>query len=168
MMMPAVTVEFALIEAMHLARLVDEFIDLLGSADAEDPAIARLTPNAYPDDADAASVFTNSTRTDLLDRRLRDAQAVRVDLRCFDPNVDLPSEKAALAPRTVTIANDNVDAWLRTLTALRLVIATRLGVSTEADLDPNDDRFDVYDWLGYRLELIIEASDDVSLTSDDA
>ena len=48
-------------------------------------------------------------------------------------------------------------AWLRTLAALRLVLASRLGIRTEDDHDPEDPRFGVYDWLGYRLELLVRA-----------
>jgi Tfp pilus assembly protein PilN len=42
-----------------------------------------------------------------------------------------------------------VTAWLRTLTAVRLVMATRLGITTEAEQD-DDPRFGVYNWLGFR------------------
>ena len=41
---------------------------------------------------------------------------------------------------------------MRTLTAIRLVIASRLGIEDEDDRDEDDPRFGVYDWLGYRLE----------------
>ncbi len=38
-------------------------------------------------------------------------------------------------------------------------IAERLGIESDDDHDPDDARFGVYDWLGYRLELVIEAAD---------
>ena len=51
-----------------------------------------------------------------------------------------------------------VAAWLRTLTSVRLVMATRLGVIDDDDGDrPDDPRFGVYDWLGFRLESLLQA-----------
>ena len=58
------------------------------------------------------------------------------------------------------IATADVDAWLRTLTAIRLVVATRLGITSDDEQSGDDGRHDVYDWLGYRLELLIEAADE--------
>ena len=47
-------------------------------------------------------------------------------------------------------------AWLRTLTAVRLVIATRLGITSEEEQD-DDARFGVYNWLGFRLDGLLQA-----------
>ena len=66
-------------EAAHLAGLVTQFAELLEDADdapPDDPAIARLVPDAYADDAEAAQEFRDLTERDLLDRRRRMPRAV--------------------------------------------------------------------------------------------
>ena len=155
---PPIAVSAATIEGMHLARLVDDFMDLLRDSEGDDPGVARLTPTAYPDDDDAAAVFASATRADLLDRRLHDARVMRTALQVFDPDAEVTDEGARV-PRDVVVRREDVDAWLRTLTAIRLVIATRLGI-TDDEPDVGGDGQAVYDWLGYRLELLIEAVDE--------
>ena len=60
------------------------------------------------------------------------------------------------------IPGEAIDAWLRTLTALRLVIANRLGIESDDDThDPEDPRYGVYDWLGYRLDGLVRAADEL-------
>lgn len=159
--MTAVTIviPITVIEELHLAQLVDDFLELIDtSRDATDPAIARLTPSPYPDDADAAADFAESTRDDLLDRRLLDARRVRAALGTFPDGIEA-LEGEALTTRDLLVAADEIDPWLRTLTAIRLVIATRLGITTD-DQVGDDGRHDVYEWIGYRLELLIQAADD--------
>lgn len=151
-----VLLPLARIEGRHLADLVDQFADLLHETEAEhDPGIARLTPDLYPDDPDASAEYARATADDLLDRRIADARVVRAGLQNF-----VDGDGDDLDPLDVVIAEDDLDAWLRALAALRLVIATRLGVTEGADdHDPDDPRFGVYDWLGYRLDGLIEAAD---------
>lgn len=155
-----IVLSIAVLEGVHLARLVDDFRDLLADRADDDPAVQRLTPDAYPDDQEASGAFAASTRDDLLDRRLADAVAVRTALAPFDVDVEPMSEEDAMAPRDLVISEDDLDAWLRTLTAIRLVIAERLGITVE-DQSTDDGRGDIYDWLGYRLELLIQAADEV-------
>ncbi|PRB19281.1 hypothetical protein CQ042_00465 [Microbacterium sp. MYb62] len=148
-----------MIEGFHLAQLVDDFLELIDtSRDSGDPAIERLTPSPYPDDPDSATDFAASTRGDLLDRRLADARRMREALSAVAGRGE-PLEHEALDTRDVLIAADDVDAWLRTLTAIRLVVATRLGITSD-EQSSTDGRHDVYDWLGYRLELLIQAADE--------
>ena len=159
--MTAVTIviPITVIEELHLAQLVDDFLELIDtSRDAADPAIARLTPSPYPDDPDAAAGFAESTRDDLLDRRLHDARRVRATLGTFPDGIE-SLENEALTTRDLLVSADEIDPWLRTLTAIRLVIATRLGITSD-DQVGEDGRHDVYDWIGYRLELLIQAADE--------
>ena len=44
------------------------------------------------------------------------------------------------------------------LAAIRLVLATRLGIRSEEDHDVDDPRFGIYDWLGYRLDGLVQAA----------
>lgn len=156
----AIIMPITVIEEFHLAQLVDDFVELVeGSRDVGDPAIARLTPSPYPADPEAAREYADTTRDDLLDRRLADAHRVRSALGEFREGVDALAEEEALLTREVSIPIETLDAWLRTLTAIRLVIATRLGITSD-DRTTTDGRHDVYDWLGYRLELLIQAGDE--------
>lgn len=157
-----IVISLAHLEGVHLAQLVDDFTELVGAdRDVQDPAIARLTPTPYPEDVEAADSFAASTREDLLDRRLLDAQTVRNALSGFRTDGEL-TEDEALAPHDVVMRAGDVDAWMRTLTALRLVIAIRLGITSDDHHDPEDDRYGIYDWLGYRLETVIQAADEIS------
>ena len=149
----------ARIEGTHLARLVDEFRELLTtSRPEEDPAVARLVPDAYPDDLEASLAFSEGTQGDLLDRRTRDAAVVRSALEPFLTPIE--NEDDALTPIDVVIPDADFDAWLRTLSAMRLVMASRLGIAAEDAHDPEDPRFGVYDWLGYRLDGLLTAIED--------
>lgn len=145
------------IEAGHLADLVGQFTELVNATPADpDPALERLTPDAYPEDAEASREFRSLTRGDLLHRRAHDAAVVKRALEGIAP---LDGTDDDFAPADIAIPGDQVDAWLRTLTAVRLVIANRLGIASEDDHDPSDPRFGVYDWLGYRLDGLVQAAD---------
>ncbi|MGC0420819.1 DUF2017 domain-containing protein [Embleya sp. AB8] len=135
----------------------------LGSADApstpDDPALARLLPDAYADDAEAAAEFRRYTETDLRLRKRDNARIVLADLADL---VDLtePPDAEELRARggehRVVLDEAGVQAWLGTLNDLRLVIGTRLEVTEdmeefEAKLAEDDPRrwlFAVFHWLG--------------------
>jgi hypothetical protein len=150
---PVLRIPMEEIEAQQLASLVDQFLDLLRDTEiGEDAALDRLTPSVYPQDPDASAEFADATSADLLDRRAADARVVREALR-------VGPDDTGTVPGDLTIRAADVDAWLRTLAALRLVIASRLGVEDDPAPDPEDPRLGVYEWLGYRLDLLVEAAD---------
>ncbi len=157
-----VRIRMARVEGAQLAQLVDDFRELVGAnRDVEDPAIGRLVPDPYPEDEDSSRAFREATRDDLLDRRALDADIVRTALAGMRGDIDEMSQGEAFAEHDFEIPVSAVDAWTRTLTALRLVIAQRLGIERDDDHDPEDPRYGVYDWLGYRLELTINAADEL-------
>jgi hypothetical protein len=157
-----ITTTFAFLEGLHLFRLVEDFRELIGAdRDLADPAVVRLTPTPYPDDAEAAHAFASSTREELLDRRVLDADTVRPALKLFEVDTDSLREEDALAAHDIAIDETDVDSWLRTLTAIRLVIAERLGITADDQPIDDDERSGVYEWLGYRLELLIQAADEL-------
>lgn len=153
-----VTISIAWIEGRNLLLLIDEFIGLVeGPRSPADPALARLTPIAYPDDDVAAAEFRRGTSDQLLDRRRRDAEEVRADLAGFAGEQD--DSRDVLEAHEVVLAAARVDPWLRTLAAIRLVVASRLGIDRDDRHAVDDPRFHVYDWLGYRLEDLIQRAD---------
>ncbi|MDL5350404.1 DUF2017 domain-containing protein [Microbacterium sp. zg-YB36] len=163
-----VVLELTLIEGAHLADLVTQFADLLadrpadGTTVPDDPAIARLVPDAYREDAEAAREFRALTSADLLDRRLDDAGAVLQDLSPDGVPLDASNldDDTLMHTFVVRLPPERSRAWLRTLNALRLVLATRLGIDTEDDHAAGDPRFAIFDWLGYRLDGLVAALDD--------
>lgn len=152
--------EFALVEAAHIRSLVTQFRDLVAADAHDDPAVLRLVPDAYSDDADAAAEFRRLTERELLDRRTAEADTVLEALT----SAAVPAEPGAISedatrPVTIAIQRTDLDSWLRTFAALRLVLASRLGISSADDRDEEDPRFAIYDWLGYRLEFLIASAD---------
>lgn len=152
-------VPMARVEGAQLLELLDDFRDLVADRDSADPAVERLTPTAYPGDDEAASAFREATQHDLLDRRVSDVDVVRTRLDALRADVSSLSHGEAFTEHDVAIREDEVDAWIRTLAALRLVIASRLGISDDDSVPTDDPRHGVYDWLGYRLEVIVQAAD---------
>lgn len=144
------------IEAANLAELLRQFRELMDAADQSDPAVERLAPDAYPGDAEASRQFHDLTASDLLARRHADAETV---LATLGAPVEVPrTETEAREEIMLTLSPDQLEAWLRALAALRLVMASRLGVSDEDDHDEDDPRYGIYEWLGYRLETLIQSA----------
>ena len=121
---------------------------------SEDPVLRRMFPNAYPHDADASSDFRRFTERGLRTTKVTDAGWCWRTWRHRAGSTDL------------RVAPEHVEAWLRTLTSVRLAVATRLGVTDAesaeqlADLDESDPRsymVSVYDWLGFAQETMVGA-----------
>jgi len=160
--MTDLTVGMSRIEAAHLMGLVGQFLDVLDASppgDSTDPAVRRLTPDAYPDDGDASAEFRSMTQSDLLDRRRDDARVVLAGLGNAGADPDALTEENSLDTVSLRLTTDDMASWLRALAALRLVLAERLGIATEDDHDDEDARFAIYDWLGYRLDALVQEVD---------
>lgn len=117
-----------------------------------DPALARLLPDAYADDADAASEHRHLTESSLIERKAGNARTVAAALQSDGGPVPVRLDPAA------------VQAWLRTLTDLRLTLAARLEIVQDGDEGRADDdrdlaMLDVYDWLGALQGTLIECLD---------
>lgn len=151
------------IEANYLAGLVREFVMLLESAEHEpDAALDRLNPSVYPDDPEAAAEFRRLTQSDTLNKRLADAHVLLSGLAPHLFGDEDPPQVLDEDPEVakIAIAPGELDPWLRTLTALRLVIATRLGIDDSGEPeDPKDERFGVYEWLAYHLTGLLHAAE---------
>lgn len=122
----------------------------------DDPALARLFPDAYAGSAEA-SQFRRVTEQGLLNRKIQDAMTVTAELGMGAP----PADEDDAEPIEVEVTPETLPAWVRTLTALRLAIAARIGLDSEADyarlLDEHDTRGTVlvYDWLAAILESML-------------
>ncbi len=106
-----------LTEAEQLARLV-------GMGDAvdrpTDPALLRLLPDVDPDDPERSAEFRRLTDFDLRESKLAN---LRTALHSLGASGRIVLDDAAQR------------AWLTALTDVRLVVASRLGLETDADLD---------------------------------
>lgn len=122
-------------------------------APPDDPALARLLPDAYGDDPEAATEFRRYTEQDLRAGKRADASTVLATL-------------APLADRggRLVLDREQADAWLGCLNDLRLVLGTRLEVTEETELDPRADdpraqALQVYGWLGWLQESLLGCID---------
>jgi Domain of unknown function (DUF2017) len=117
----------------------------------QDPALARLLPDAYRDDPDAAGEFRRFTEQSLRTAKQASARTVLETLPSGGGPVKLSGEQA--------------QSWLRALNDVRLALGVRLGVTEEfeeqwQELDPLDPRsaaFEVYAWLGGVQESLVQA-----------
>ena len=125
-----------------------------GGLDASDPVIARLFPPAYRDDPKAEQEFRRFTQS--AQRRTKIEQA-RVVLNA------LLETNAGRDPAIVRMTD--VEAWIKTITAIRLTLSVRLGIETADDVDeleeldsdePKGVLYGMYEWLGYFLEGLID------------
>lgn len=156
-----IVLELARIEAAHLAGLVVQFDELLEESDdsGDDPAVLRLVPDAYAD-PEAAREFREVTEGDLLGRRRADAARVLATLADVGELGDDLDDPAFVEQVAIVLDRDDVQSWLRTLAAIRLVLATRLGIIDDDQHDHEDPKYGIYDWLGFRLDGLVNALDD--------
>jgi hypothetical protein len=119
-----------------------------------DPALLRLLPDAYPDDAEATEEFRRYTDATLRDGMHADLLAVRESLLVIGENGH------------ASLDDDLAQAWLRVLNRVRLVLAVRLGIESASDQDnlalidaddPRTGRFLLYEWVGYLLSDLLSA-----------
>lgn len=121
------------------------------AAPPDDPVLARLLPDAYRDDTEAAGEFRRFTEQELRSGKVAAAQTV------LDT---LPEEGGR-----IELTEQDAQAWLRALNDVRLVLGVRLDITEDIaqrsqDLDPADPRSAylwIYDWLTYLQETLVRA-----------
>ena len=117
----------------------------------EDPVLARLLPDGYRDDPDAAGEFRKYTEPALRSAKHAAAQEM------LDT---LPEEGGRFQ-----LTQDQAMSWLKALNDVRLALGVRLGVTEEFEeqwgrLKPDDPQwsaFEVYAWLGAVQESLVQA-----------
>jgi hypothetical protein len=132
-------------ERALLRRLPADLIALL-AADPDDPALRRLRPSAYEDDPEAEDEYRHLMEGELEAGR-------REALRLLAETADRDR-----------LTTEELDAWLRALTDLRLALGTRLDVTEEVyerAIDPRDPQayeLSVFAYLSWLQEQAVEAA----------
>jgi hypothetical protein len=116
-----------------------------------DPILARLFPDAYADDDDAAAEFRRLAQGDLSAGKLAALETLRSSIGERGGDVTLDEEAAG--------------HWLTGLNDLRLTLGTLVGVTDDntdelAALprsDPRADLFAIYDFITYLQGTLVEA-----------
>lgn len=152
-------------EVELLEQLLGQMVDLLDVPDVEkdpdplaalvgmdgptekpaDPALARLFPDGYTDDKEAASEFRMFTEPELRNKKTMCARIAQATLEHWH-------EKSELT-------DDQAQSWLLALNDMRLTLGTRLGIGEVMDdnFDPDEPGFHLYDWLTYLQGTLVEA-----------
>ena len=144
-------------ESAESADLFDDLEKMFNETSAappeapEDPVLARLLPDAYQDDDEAAGEFRKYTESSLREAKKYFAQTLLETLPPKGGRVKLTAEQAR--------------DWLRALNDVRLMFGVRLEVTEDFEeqlvsLDPKDPRvaaFEVYCWLGAVQESLVQA-----------
>jgi uncharacterized protein DUF2017 len=133
----------------------DDLAALMGISDSaeepDDPVLARLLPDGYRDDPDAAREFRRFTESGLRSAKVESAQMLLETLPAGGGRIRLSADQA--------------EAWLRSLNDVRLAMGVRLGVTEDfheliADIGPDDARYGyahIYDWLSILQASLVEA-----------
>ncbi|MDQ6642240.1 MAG: DUF2017 domain-containing protein [Actinomycetota bacterium] len=127
----------------------------------DDPVLARMFPTAYPDDDEAAADFRRFTESSLRNAKAA-AAAVVIDTLEEAGLPDAPEDGLFI---DVELDRDAAQIWLRAFTDMRLAIGTRLEVQegdedvweSMAEDDPRSPVHDIYNWLGFLQETLVEA-----------
>ena len=132
-------------EREALLSFVSQLRELV-AGDTRDPRVARLFPVAYNNDAEADEEYQRFMRDELVTARLA----------TIDQVTELLSARGPLGEGDIT-------RLMLPVNSLRLVLGTLLDV-TEDDAEPELDEDDpvsaqwnLYGWLGWLLEWIVEA-----------
>lgn len=118
-----------------------------------DPVLARLLPDAYQEDPEAAGEFRKYTESSLREAKKYFAQTL---LDTLPPSGG-----------RVRLTGDQARDWMRALNDVRLMFGVRLEVTEDfeeqlAALAPDDPKvaaFEVYGWLGAVQESLVRALD---------
>ena len=142
---------------------LEELLDFSGPTLApEDPVLARLFPTAYPEDAEAAAEFRRYTESDL--RNGKAAAAAEIIDTLQEAGLDDQPEDGMFID--VELSPQAAITWMRSFTDMRLAIATRLGIEEGdeerwyalPDDDPEAQVHDIYEWVGYLQETLVQAA----------
>ncbi|MGP3970255.1 DUF2017 domain-containing protein [Streptomyces sp. 6N223] len=135
----------------------------------EDPALARLFPDAYGEpgrehDEESRRLSAEFRRFTEGELRARKRENLLAMVRALDAVAPAEGEEGAGAA-VLTLKPEESQRWLSALNDLRLAIATRLDITDEdssdrlfslPDSDPNKPMVMAYFWLGGLQESLVE------------
>ena len=142
---------------------LEAMMDFSGpTTEPEDPVLARLFPTAYQHDEDAAAEFRRFTEGALRDGKANAAITIIDGLEEAGLPPELTEEGLMI---DVELDEQTAETWMRSLTDLRLALATRLEVEegdeqywrSLPDDDPRAQAHDIYEWVGYLQETLVQA-----------
>jgi hypothetical protein len=142
-------------EARALASLALQLSSLLAEAATDeglwgaDPAVARLLPDAYRDDEEAAAEWRRLSRRALAERKSGFAA------RFAD---HLASASASSERTPVVIDEAGALDWLRAVGDLRLVLSERMGIAS-LDSSAESGADELYQWLAWIQDDLVRALD---------
>ena len=132
------------------------------TTEPEDPVLARLFPTAYVENAEAAAEFRRFTEGSLRDGKAAGAATIIDTLEEAGLPAELGDQKVVI---DVELDEPAALLWLKSLTDLRLALATRLEVEQDdeafwralSDDDPRSQAHDIYEWIGALQETLVDA-----------
>jgi hypothetical protein len=142
---------------------LESLMDFTGpTTEPDDPVLARLFPTAYPHDEEAAAEFRRFTEGSLRDGKANAAITIIDGLEDAGLPPELTEEGLMI---DVELDQPTAETWMRSFTDLRLALATRLEVeegdedywNSLPDDDPRAQAHDIYDWVGYLQETLVQA-----------
>jgi hypothetical protein len=147
----------------HEQDPLEQLLDFSGpTTEPDDPVLARLFPTAYQHDEEAAAEFRRYTEGTLRDNKASAAILVIETLEEAGLPDQLGEEDITV---DVELDHDAALTWVKSLTDVRLALGTRLGVEQDdeelwlalPDDDPRAHVYDIYQWVGYLQETLVEA-----------
>ncbi|GAB3576623.1 hypothetical protein GCM10027406_09640 [Leifsonia lichenia] len=154
-------------EAEVIARLAGEAAELVESVrsgvdPSSDPALRRLLPDAYPEDAEASAEFRRFTADGLAERKALNAVTVVESLSAAGRQGGAGGSAGARGRIEVRLDAHDAGAWMRAIGDIRLVLASRLGIVEDGDEgDVHDDETTllraIYDWLAFVQDTLVNA-----------
>lgn len=134
--------EFEAEEAGLLTVLAHQFADVVRDPELDDaPLLATLFPDAYRDDAEAASEFHRYTRDELEQRKIEAAEQIAGTTHEGLVVLDAPT----------------CETWVRALTGIRTMVGTRLGIRADGDEPGEGPLAEIYHWLGELQWVLVDA-----------
>jgi hypothetical protein len=125
-------------------QLIDDLVGQLRELLSTDsPGLRRLFPPPYGDDEERNQGYSVLAGSELIERRLAALDLVSSTLQAED------------------LSEDEVEAWMRCINDIRLVLGTLLDVTEEgeppAEDDPEAPMYAAYEYLGMLLERIVRS-----------
>ena len=133
-------------ERALLARLLGELRELVNDP-VDSSVVRRLFPAVYPDDAEREAEYQRLMREDLVSSRLA--------------AVDVVESVLGGSGRRVTLDDAQMQAFVQSVNAVRLVLGTLLGVTEDEDESQPElaisPEYQLYAYLSWLLDSAIQA-----------